>query len=371
MRPAPQDGPARAPCRILPQTERTLKVQGRTFRRFHASALALALVSALCVPADARAATLYTLSPVSGDLSAYNVSGVYVAGVSSGGYMAGQLQVAYSQTIRGTAVFAAGPYDCAQDNANQALYGCGNNVYPTYLSTLESNASAWSSYGWVDPIGGLSGRPVYVYHGSNDNTVKASVSNDGVSFYQHFGANVTYDASSSAGHAWVTPYGPNGCTVTASPYLNNCGTDPQHALLGKLFGAVAAPNTGPLSGRLIEFDQDYYAVNGWANGLSMGSRGFAYVPASCAAGASCRLMVALHGCAQGYDTVGTAFVDRANLDQYADTNAMIVLYPQATASSANPYGCWDWWGYLGASNYPIHGGAQIETIMNMVGALGG
>ena len=28
-------------------------------------------------------------------------------------------------------------------------------------------------------------------------------------------------------------------------------------------------------------------------------------------------------------------------------------------------------GYLGATNYPIHGGAQIETIMNEVRALGG
>ncbi|MEV0157908.1 hypothetical protein AB0H57_29930 [Micromonospora sp. NPDC050686] len=66
--------------------------------------------------------------------------------------------------------------------------------------------------------------------------------------------------------------------------------------------------------------------------------GFAYVPASCAAGQSCRLLVALHGCAQGYARVGTAFVDRAN---------------------------------LGATNYPIKGGAQVEAIMNMVRRLGG
>ena len=39
--------------------------------------------------------------------------------------------------------------------------------------------------------------------------------------------------------------------------------------------------------------------------------------------------------------------------------------------AGNPYGCWDWWAYLGATNYPIQGGAQIETIMNMVNALGG
>jgi hypothetical protein len=34
---------------------------------------------------------------------------------------------------------------------------------------------------------------------------------------------------------------------------------------------------------------------------------------------------------------------------------------------------WDWWGYLGSwdTAYPIHGGAQVETIMNMVGRLDG
>jgi poly(3-hydroxybutyrate) depolymerase len=336
-------------------------------------AAVLAIVLALLVPGSgtAQAATLYTVPAVSGSLTPYNVSGVYVSGVSSGGYMAGQLQVAYARTIKGTAVFGTGPYYCAQNNAAQAVYGCGDNIYPDYLSTLEADASLWSAYGWTDPISNLSGRPVYVFHGGNDTTVKASVSNDGVSFFKHFGASVTYDSGTSEGHGWITPYGTLGCTATGSPYLDNCGTDPENALLGKLLGSVAAPNTGPLTGSLIRFDQDGYAVNGRASSLSMGGSGFAYVPSSCSSGSSCRLMVALHGCAQGYDAVGTSFVDRADLDQYGDTNHMIVLYPQATANAANPYGCWDWWGYLGATNYPIKGGPQIETIMNMVHALGG
>jgi poly(3-hydroxybutyrate) depolymerase len=322
-------------------------------------------------PAAANAATLYTVPPTPGDLSRHIVSGVYVAGVSSGGYMAGQLQVAYSRTIKGTAVFGAGPYYCAQNNAAQALYGCGDTLYPDHLPTLEADASLWSSYGWTDPVSNLAGRPVYAFHGGNDTTVKAPVSDDGVAFYRHFGANVTYDDTSAAGHGWVTPYGTLGCTATASPYLDNCGTDPQNSLLRTLFGSVAAPNTGPLTGTLVAFGQDGYAVGGRAGALSMDSTGFAYVPAACAPGQACRLMVALHGCAQGRSDVGTAFVDRANLDQYADTNHMIVLYPQAVPSAANPYGCWDWWGYLGATDYPIKGGAQVETLMNMVHALGG
>ncbi|MGK5520208.1 hypothetical protein ACSNN9_12715 [Micromonospora sp. URMC 107] len=80
------------------------------------------------------------------------------------------------------------------------------------------------------------------------------------------------------------------------------------------------------------------------------------------AGGSWRLLVALHGCLQGHGAVGTAFVDR---------NQLIVLYPQASTAATNPNGRWDWWGYLGATNYPIKGGAQLETIMNMVRRLDG
>lgn len=334
-----------------------------------AGAVATVLLS-VAVATPAQAAEPHTKTPESGSLTAYNVSQVYVTGVSSGGYMATQLHVAYSGRIRGAGIIAAGPYYCAQNNVYQALNGCMDNIWPTYLGTLQSYTRTWASYGWIDPVGNLSGRPIWVFHGRNDSTLKQSVSDDLVRYYQHFGASVQYDSGSAAGHAWVTPYGTNSCSATAAPYLNNCGTDPQNAMLRKLFGSVNAPNTGPLTGRLIRFNQNTHAVGGYANALSMDTYGFVYVPASCAAGQSCRLLVALHGCGQGYSAIGTAFVDRANLNQYADTNNTIVLYPQARATTVNPNGCWDWWGYLG-TNYPIQGGAQLETIMNMVRRLDG
>ena len=51
-------------------------------------------------------------------LASYNVdpSLVSVSGLSSGGFMAGQLGVAYSGTFQsGFGVFAAGPFDCARN----------------------------------------------------------------------------------------------------------------------------------------------------------------------------------------------------------------------------------------------------------------
>lgn len=52
------------------------------------------------------------------ELNCYNIDPklVSVSGISSGGYMAGQLGVAYSRTFQaGFGVFAAGPFDCARD----------------------------------------------------------------------------------------------------------------------------------------------------------------------------------------------------------------------------------------------------------------
>jgi hypothetical protein len=129
------------------------------------------------------------------------------------------------------------------------------------------------------------------------------------------------------------------------------------------------------TGRLVRFDQNRYVPGGSGPAVSLGDEGFLYEPAACSDPATpCRLLVALHGCKQGYayQGFGTTFIDTAHLDEYADTNHLLVLYPQAAPTSTldNPNGCWNWWGYLGDTAYDRHGGRQIEALMNMVRALG-
>jgi len=57
-------------------------------------------------------------------LPALNISSDYVTGISSGGYMATQLQVAYSSRFSGAGIFSAGPYHCGQDSVVIALEAC-------------------------------------------------------------------------------------------------------------------------------------------------------------------------------------------------------------------------------------------------------
>ena len=44
------------------------------------------------------------------------------------------------------------------------------------------------------------------------------------------------------------------------------------------------------------------------------------------------LHIALHGCLQNVDFVGTDYVTRAGYNKWADTNNMIILYPQVNLS---------------------------------------
>ncbi|USX55584.1 PHB depolymerase family esterase [Lentzea sp. HUAS12] len=305
--------------------------------------------------------------PQQGTLTKLNITGTYVSGISSGGYMANQLHVAYSGVFQGAGIFSAGPYDCAQNNVNTALLACMDTFQarktPAQLEQLTRDRAA---AGAVDTPQNLSGDPVWLFHGTADDTVDAAVNNDLATYYRDFGSRVVYNSTTAAGHAWISPIGPNACGSTASPYINKCSADVVGEMLGHLFGSVnAAAST--LTGKLVQFDQNTYAPGGSASAITLGREGFAYVPKACETG-PCKLMVALHGCQQTYGQIGNALLDKAYLNEYADTNGMVVLYPQATTSSANPRGCWDWWGYQSAQ-YAQKSGPQMTAVVNMVKAL--
>jgi poly(3-hydroxybutyrate) depolymerase len=329
----------------------------------------LALAAATGLAAASLSISLAAVPPPQpGTLTKHDITGTYVSGVSSGGYLANQLHVAHSSVFQGAGIFSAGAYDCAQNNVNTALLACMDTFQPRKTpAELAQLTRTRAAAGTVDPPGNLSGDPVWLFHGSADDTVDRAVNDDLATYYRDFGARVAYNNTTAAGHAWVSPIGPNACGATASPYVNRCGTsDPVKEMLGHLLGPVnaAAPT---LSGKLVQFDQNAYAPGGNAAAISMGREGFAYVPRACETG-PCKLMVTLHGCYQYYGLIGNALMDKAYLNEYADTNNMIVLYPQATTMTGNPRGCWDWWGYQ-SPQYALRTGPQMTAVVNMVKAL--
>ncbi len=83
---------------------------------------------------------------------------------------------------------------------------------------------------------------------------------------------------------------------------------------------------------------------------------YLFVPPACAGGGeSCALHLVLHGCAQSAETVGTDFIEQSGYLPWAETNHIVLAFPQVEKSLVhrlNPHGCWDWWGYTG-SGLPV------------------
>jgi poly(3-hydroxybutyrate) depolymerase len=352
-------------------------VVSRTARRV-ALVFAVAVVALTGVVAPANAA--------GSGLPRLNVSRDYVTGISSGGYMATQLQIAYSSRFRGAGIFSAGPYWCAQGNVVIALQACSDDTVPIDLPTLYAQTDQYAQQQKIDPLANLTGSSTYFFHGTLDPTVKTPVADALATYYRHYGVPLTYRNTLAAGHGWISPLGPVPCGYTAAPYINNCSPyDAEADLLRTMTGAATAPNTGTPKGKLTTFSQDPYAVppapgNGditrtGAAAIGMGATGYLYTPNACSGRATCALVVALHGCLQTAEQIGDTFAKDSWLNQYADTNHLVVLYPQARpdATFGNPKGCWDWWGYLGAADtdYATKLGPQMRTVMRMVTALGG
>lgn len=343
------------------------------------------VVAALLVAlaAAGRAAAAPPLPALAIDTTAISVSGV-----SSGGFMANQLQVAYSATISGVGVIAAGPYGCAGGgfpwNLWRAMNVCSDFEDglpfagpPALARSLEFLHQAAARAGIDDPRH-LARARVYVFSGQLDRTVPPSVVQVTEAFYRAFlteGERIHLEATIPAAHSMVTFDFGNACAVSKPPFLSDCDFSLAAAVLAHIYGELAPPAaSAATAGRLRSFDQRPFVGDRQPAGL--GDVGYVYVPAACeGAAGGCRLHVALHGCQQSASEIGETFVRHAGYNEIAETNRIVVLYPQAVPTTLswfglslpwpNPKGCWDWWGFTGA-NYAERQGPQPRAIKAMI-----
>ena len=307
-------------------------------------------------------------------------SRIVVAGISSGGAMAVQMSVAYSRLFKGVAIYAGLPYFCAQDSEATALSTCQEDTPAIDLAPLEATTRQYAKQGLIDPLAFLRDQRVYLWSGIVDVTVRQASMNLVKQYYDDLHGHVfQYDNQFNAAHGWESPYGPNMCDVEDSPFVVLChnsdrsggGTsdvyDSEQVWMSRFFGKLHPKNEGTLGGSVIPFDQNEFAPNDEASGIGMDTTGYAFVPQQCAGNkATCGLILALHGCNQYFGEIGSAFIDDAGINQWADTNNIVVLYPQTIMSTANPAGCWDWWGYLNDPNYAQKSGPQMRALYLMV-----
>ncbi len=307
-----------------------------------------------------------------------------ISGLSSGAFMTAQFHIAYSENLVGAGIVAGGPWSCAFTNpllaplvnaTTSCMNPCQGNApcagFPdgNYLAQL---AREHEADGDIDTLSNILDDKLYIFSGQADETVKKGVVDSLVSFYTALGMNTQqmyYNASVDAGHAFVTANPSDSeCDLTQSPYLNDCDIYQAQRILEQIYGELEPP-ASELSGELLVFDQTEFFDSSLA---SMDKVAFAYVPSSCSS-EQCKVHVAVHGCAQGVEEIGTEFVTDAGYNEVADSNGIIVLYPQAIKSSVvpyNPQGCWDFWGYTDNSLPPFNfykkTSIQMTAIKSMI-----
>lgn len=148
-------------------------------------------------------------------------------------------------------------------------------------------------------------------------------------------------------------------------------------MLEHIYGELKEPSD-TITGQLLEFDQTEFLPT-TNNFTAMADTGFVYIPEKCERG-GCPVHVAIHGCGQSAKYVQGAFHKGAGYNEVADTNGLIVLYPQVNASLTeplNPMGCWDFWGYsipgysdfnpsTWTTDFATKDAPQIKAIFSMV-----
>jgi len=338
--------------------------------------------------------------------------GITTSGLSSGAFMAVQLQIAHSSMVRGAGVVAGGPFLCSQGSTVEAVHVCTcyydpPNPFRFYCHSgdldvlvLIRKTRDLEEAKQIDSLGNMVNHRVYLLHGINDPFVPSSTMDALREFYLNVGVpqtNISYREHLRANHTMPTEDAGTACEAHSAPYLGDCDFDAAGEILTMLYATEGKPWKDKVrkakSERLIRFDQVPFipllkTVEGDISPSArrgLDTSGWVYIPDACSGGVkSCRLHVAFHGCRQGqsFEDVGSAYVRQAGYNEWAESNDIVVLYPQAVPItglfySANPAGCWDWWGYAEetkagqAGRFGTKHGAQVQAIEAMINRLRG
>ncbi|MFO7759663.1 MAG: PHB depolymerase family esterase [Roseovarius sp.] len=328
---------------------------------------------------------------------------VTVSGLSSGGFFAHQVHIAFSETVTGAAILAGGPYGCVDiidnpfwpfwtlDRTSAAVVACthtiGNRFWglrPDPPAPDESRQLIDAAYraGEIDDPANLGQDRVWLFRGALDTVVPEAVADSLADLYRRLGVGEDTlhvspgDPERPASHGMPVDsftgesrFPPRACDAHAPPYLIECGYDAAAHLLRHLYaeGDLAGPVDPHDAGRLHAFDQSAFFEASATAGLS--GVGYIYVPDACRS-EECRLHVAFHGCrqnvdAQGADRIHDDFVRDAGYNRWAAANGIVVLYPQATTAVGNPRACWDFWGYSG-DGWKGRDGIQMKTVAAII-----
>ena len=115
---------------------------------------------------------------------------VSVSGVSSGAYMAAQLQVAYSKTFMGVGSIAGGPYFCAENmtdiTAIKLKCMAGVGIIPDDYEPYRDKAIELSKDGKIDDVSNLGRSKVFIFNSAEDQVINPGLGYLSVLFFEYF-----------------------------------------------------------------------------------------------------------------------------------------------------------------------------------------
>lgn len=302
-----------------------------------------------------------------------DASRVTVSGVSSGGFMAVQLHVANSSIYKGAASVAGGIWECAKGESGRSQSVCMTSPQGIVTKDHIDLARERAKRGEIDDLANLKTSRVAIFSSPKDLIIKELGSEKLEEFYAEFmpKTSITRLTNPGAAHGFPTLAYGNACSMMGTPWILNCNDD----VAGKLLAAVEPlPRALQARGTQDLASITYFDQKPMTAGARMYDWGAIYVPKVCRDnGASkarrCGVHVALHGCQMNPDFIQSQFIENAGYNEWAESNDLIVVYPQSAKSTGNPYACWDWFGYTGA-NYTTKAAAQIEAIRNILSHIG-
>jgi len=282
--------------------------------------------------------------------------------------------VIYSSEIEGSGIIAGGPFWCAQGSIVYAVTSCMTQPSGISIPALLSQTNTYESQSLIDDTSNLKNHKTWLFSGTKDTVVVQGVMKALEVYFNNYinPSNIVTVFNMPAQHSFVTNNYGSACATLGTPYINNCDFDSAGALLQHIYGKLNGPFNGTIS-NIVSIDQSQFVPSGYTySTISMNQQGEYYLPSSgCTSSSPCKLHIAFHGCQQTMADIGYQYVLHTNLNQWAETNNILVLYPQAAHSyiyPSNPNGCWDWWGYV-SSYYSTNKGPQMVTIHNMANYL--
>jgi hypothetical protein len=289
---------------------------------------------------------------------------ITISGLSSGAFLAVQLQVARSDLFSGVGSIAGGPSYCAESGGvlqgfNDCLSRPSQMLIEPKVKYIQTKIIEGSIAELKNDI------PVYIFKSKLDPVVGAGAGQQLQKFFNLLNPTwaTFFEEGIDASHAIPTLNKGSACQFLGKPWINNCNFD----LVGQMWGVLMGnlkPRIQSKLENLTKWPQDQLIEK--FPEADFQDSGFVYTPSACKE-KKCDLHIALHGCEQSKAYVQKQFATDSGYNEWAESNNIVVIYPQVAATfgaNGNPNGCWDWWGYTG-KNYANSKGPQMAALISV------